>query len=303
MTPISIRHTMRLALYNKKLHLDDHHALQKLFDAIQDLSIEVCFYKPFLQEVQKGFKLPSLQAEAFESYEEFMPLNCDFFLTLGGDGTILDSLTIIRDTRTPVLGINLGRLGFLANVEKANVRHALEGLMQGAYILDSRSLLHLDSSRPLFGGFNFALNDCTILKRDTSSMVIVHTYLNGEFLNSYWADGIIIATPTGSTGYSLSCGGPIVFPDSNNFVITPVAPHNLNVRPIIISDNSVISFEVEGRAKNFLCTLDSRYEAIDSIDQLAVRKADFPFFLVRFPERNFLSTIRDKMNWGIDIRN
>ncbi|MCH2044550.1 MAG: NAD(+) kinase, partial [Saprospiraceae bacterium] len=171
------------------------------------------------------------------------------------------------------------------------------------YTLDPRAVLYLESSDGLFGDINFALNDFTILKRDTSSMVIIHTYVNGEFLNSYWADGIIVATPTGSTGYSLSCGGPIIFPDSGNFIITPVAPHNLNVRPILLSDDAVISFEIEGRANNFLCTLDSRHKIITSSCQLAVRKADFNTQLVRFPDRNFLYMIRRKLHWGIDSRN
>ncbi|MEM9847197.1 MAG: NAD(+) kinase, partial [Bacteroidota bacterium] len=171
------------------------------------------------------------------------------------------------------------------------------------YRIDQRKLLLLESNQPLFNDLNFALNDCTILKRDTSSMITIHTYINGSYLNSYWADGLIISTPTGSTGYSLSCGGPIIFPQSGNFVITPVAPHNLNVRPIVISDNSIISFEVEGRANNFLCTLDSRFKPIDSTFQLAVKKCNFVARLVRFTDTGFLNTIREKLVWGVDQRN
>lgn len=294
---------MRIALYNKRLHTEDKNVAQRLLVCLKNANVEVVFFSSFLKTCQKeGMELPSVVG-TFEHYEDFVKLEADFFIALGGDGTILDSATIVKDTNIPVMGINLGRLGFLSNVDKDNVETAVEHLLQGSYVLDKRSLLHLECSRPIFGKTNFALNDCTILKRDTSSMVIIHTYVNGEFLNSYWADGLIIATPTGSTGYSLSCGGPIVFPHSDNFVITPVAPHNLNVRPIIIPDNSIISFEVEGRAKNFLCTLDSRSESIESKDQIAVRKADFYFYLIRFQERNFLSTIRDKLNWGIDFRN
>ncbi len=156
---------------------------------------------------------------------------------------------------------------------------------------------------PLFGDTPFALNDCTLLKRDTSSMITIHAFINGAYLNSYWADGVIVATPTGSTGYSLSCGGPIIFPNSNSFVITPVSPHNLNVRPIVISDDSVISFEVEGRAESFLCTLDSRSESITSAHQLAIRKNDFDIQLIRIPGAGFLETMREKLNWGADKRN
>lgn len=295
---------MRIAIYNKTLHPVDLPYVMQLFNAVREVGMDLLIYKPFLDNLNaQGVKdIPNLKG-VFENHDEFVALEADFFITLGGDGTILDSVTIVRHSRIPILGINLGRLGFLANVDKESIAHAIADLQNGAYTLDSRSLLHLESNRQIFGEFNFALNDCTILKRDTSSMVIIHAYINGEFLNSYWADGIIIATPTGSTGYSLSCGGPIVFPNSDNFVITPVAPHNLNVRPIVISDTSVISFEVEGRARNFLCTMDSRYAMIESLDQVAVRKADFQVYLIRLRDRNFLSTIREKLNWGIDIRN
>ena len=176
-------------------------------------------------------------------------------------------------------------------------------MKDGRYSLSERTLLHLESNHPLFGDIPFAMNDCTLLKRDTSSMIVIHTFINGAYLNSYWADGLIVSTPTGSTGYSLSCGGPIIFPNSGNFVITPVAPHNLNVRPIVISDNSIISFEVEGRAENFLCTLDSRFETITSDFQLAVRKCDFNVKLVQLHGWSFMHTIREKLMWGTDTRN
>lgn len=293
---------MRFAVYSRVLHPKDSPFVMQLLLLLRDYGVETVLYTPFYTSLCANNEVPK-PVGLFESYEELCGYECDFFISLGGDGTILESVTMVRDTKVPIVGINLGRLGFLANVEKENLEKSVAALMQGSYVLDPRSLLHLECSRPVFGEFNFALNDCTILKRDTSSMVIIHTFINGEFLNSYWADGIIIATPTGSTGYSLSCGGPIVFPNSDNFIITPVAPHNLNVRPIVISDSSVISFEVEGRGRNFLCTLDSRYETIETNDQIAVRKADFMAYLVRFQERNFLATIRDKLNWGIDVRN
>jgi len=197
----------------------------------------------------------------------------------------------------------LGRLGFLASIEKEKIREAISLLKAGRYSLSERTLLHLESNHPLFGDIPFALNDCTLLKRDTSSMIVIHTFINGAYLNSYWADGLIISTPTGSTGYSLSCGGPIIFPNSGNFVITPVAPHNLNVRPIVISDSSVISFEVEGRAENFLCTLDARFETITSEFQLAVRKCDFDIKLIQLHGWSFMHTIREKLMWGTDTRN
>ena len=215
----------------------------------------------------------------------------------------MDTLTLVQDSNIPVMGINLGRLGFLTGVGTEDISGALEALMKGHYTIDKRSLLRLESNRNLFGGVNYALNELTIHKKDSSSMITINTYLNGEYLNSYWADGLIIATPTGSTGYSLSCGGPIVAPYSGNFVITPIAPHNLNVRPIVVSDQNVISLEVEGRSQYFLASLDSRSVTIDSAISLAVRREDFTMSLVRLGSTNFLNTLRKKLNWGLDTRN
>jgi NAD+ kinase len=216
---------------------------------------------------------------------------------------MLEAVTMVRDSDVPIMGINLGRLGFLASIGKVRISNAIQALIKGQYSIEERRLLHLETNLPLFGEARFALNDFTLLKRDTSSMITIHTYLNGAYLNSYWADGLIIATPTGSTGYSLSCGGPIIFPNSDNFVITPVAPHNLNVRPIIVSDTSVLSFEIEGRADNFLCTLDSRFETVTNDYQLAVRSADFTIKLVQLNGDTYLKTLREKLNWGVDARN
>ena len=216
---------------------------------------------------------------------------------------MLQAVTHVRDSGTPILGINLGRLGFLATIEKRRIKEAVDLLRRGMFMVEERRMLYLESNLPLFGEIPFALNDFTILKRDTSSMITIHTFINGAYLNSYWADGIIVSTPTGSTGYSLSCGGPIIFPNSGNFVITPVAPHNLNVRPTVISDDAVISFEIEGRAENFLCTLDSRFETITAAHQLAVRKNDFTARVVRLQDVGFLETLRNKLNWGQDKRN
>jgi NAD+ kinase len=202
-----------------------------------------------------------------------------------------------------VLGINFGRLGFLAGIGRKELHTAVRALVNSTYVIDKRSLIHLDANKSLFNGMPYGLNEFAIHKTDTSPMIKVHTYLNGEFLNTYWADGVIVATPTGSTGYSLSCGGPVVFPESSSFVITPVAPHNLNVRPIIVPDNNIISFEVEGRTENFICALDSRKEIVDKKIQLAVRRESFNISLVRLNENNFLQTLREKLSWGLDTRN
>ena len=216
---------------------------------------------------------------------------------------MLDTLHLVRNSQIPVAGINMGRLGFLADIHKEEINVLVDSIEQGTYTVEERTLISVETSKPVFGVVNYGLNEFTIHKTDSSSMIVVHVYLNGEFLNSFWADGLIVATPTGSTAYSLSCGGPIVFPSSGTFVLTPVAPHNLNARPIIIADDTVLSFEVECRSNNFLCSIDSRSVNIDNTIQLAVRKADFTFRILRMPESSYLSTLREKLNWGEDSRN
>jgi NAD+ kinase len=292
---------MKVAVYSRFLKPEHVLHLQNLVQILEHKGWEYYFWEEYAQSFQGRIQF-SKPLQTFQDHAQFAQVEADLFISLGGDGTILDAVTIVRDTQVPIMGLNLGRLGFLAMIEKQRMEAALNAFEQNSLELEQRSLLQLESSEPLFGDTPFALNDFTILKRDTSSMVIIHTYVNGEFLNSYWADGIIVATPTGSTGYSLSCGGPIIFPKSASFIITPVAPHNLNVRPIVLSDDVVISFEIEGRAKNFLCTLDSRYRTIKPACQLAVRRADFKVSLLRFNDRNFLY-IREKLGWGIDSRN
>lgn len=293
---------MNVALYSRFLKPEHIPTTQQLIDCLLQTGAKIYLYEDFQRSFQNRINIAS-DTPTFARHQDLIGLNLDFFVTLGGDGTILDAATMVRHLQIPIMGVNLGRLGFLAMMEKHRIEQAVQALKTNSFVLDTRTLLYLESSEPIFGETNFALNDFAIHKRDTSSMVIIHTYLNGEFLNSYWADGIIVATPTGSTGYSLSCGGPIIAPNSNNFVLTPVAPHNLNVRPIVIADDAVLSFEIEGRSENFLCTLDSRYRTIQASCQLAVRRADFTIRLVRFTDRNFLYMIREKLNWGIDSRN
>jgi NAD+ kinase len=293
--------SMRLAIYGRLLKDEDIPYLQELLDIISERQIEALLHKNYQSQFKGRLQLKG-KFGTFKNHEDIKD-NADFLISLGGDGTLLDTLTYVRNSNIPILGINFGRLGFLASTGRKEIRLAIDALQARTYQLDTRTLLHLDSNKDIFGGVNYALNEFSIHKKDTSSMITIHTYINGELLNSYWADGLIIATPTGSTGYNLSCGGPIIFPSSENFVITPVAPHNLNVRPIIVSSDSIISFEVEGRNENFLCTLDSRYEAIDTSYQLAVRKEEFSISLLRVNEMDFLSTIREKLMWGADQRN
>ncbi len=290
---------MKIAIYSRGLEPDLRGQLNILLDELQKHDIKITLFAS-LAEYDLGLFSKSL---SFFTGSHDLDSNIDFLISLGGDGTILDAVTLVRDKNIPILGINFGRLGFLAGISKEDLTIAVDSLVGSTYVVDKRTLIHLDADLPLFGETPFGLNEFAIHKRDTSPMIKIHTYLNGEFLNSYWADGLIVATPTGSTGYNMSCGGPIVFPDSASFVITPVAPHNLNVRPIIVPDDNIISFEIEGRSDQFICVLDARREIVDKDIQLAVKKEKFTVNLVRLNENNFLSTLRTKLTWGLDKRN
>ncbi len=292
---------MKVLLYGKYISDNQVASVRHLLDILEREKWEVFIYTPYLDTIRDKVST-TIQWNEVDGYEELSALDLDFVFTLGGDGTILNAATLIRDTQVPIMGINLGRLGFLASIEEKFVGKAVEMLKRDQYRLQDRSMLFLETNKPIFGDTRFALNDFTILKRDNSSMIIIHTYLDGEFLNSYWADGLIVSTPTGSTGYSLSCGGPIVYPESRNFILTPVAPHNLNIRPLVIPDDSVLSFEVEGRTENFLCTLDSRFEIITQDFKLSVRRSEFGIKMVQLDEMSFSKTMRNKLNWGYDTR-
>jgi NAD+ kinase len=292
---------MRVAIFSRVYKLQDREYIQQLYDELYRNEFDVYSHTAYYEQIVGNIRLSD--DNQFSSYKDLKTSKIDYLISLGGDGTILDALTLVRDTGVPIMGINLGRLGFLATIDKHSIVAAVRSLKDRAFEVDQRTLLHLDADPPIFGDMSFALNDCTVLRSDSSSMIIIHTYINGEFLNSYWADGLIISTPAGSTGYSLSCGGPIIYPNSGNFIITPVAPHNLNVRPIVIPDDAVISFEVEGRAKEFLCTLDTRQTRIKSSYELAISKEKFTAGIIRLHNRNFLSTLREKLFWGVDTRN
>lgn len=292
---------MQIALYSRGFITEEVDNVLLLLAELESNSITPIIFEPFYQTLRPHLHLAK-EHETFCCAGD-LDGKIEFLISLGGDGTLLDTLSYVRDTNIPVLGINFGRLGFLASIGKEEISQMVQALLNRTYVVDKRSLLHLDANIPLFGEVPYALNEFTIHKKDTSAMVKIHTYLNGEFLNTYWADGLIVSTPTGSTGYSLSCGGPVVFPEANNFVITPVAPHNLNVRPLVVPDNNIISFEVEGRSDQFICTLDSRMEIIDSAVQLAVKREAFTLSLLRLDDSNFLHTLRNKLLWGIDARN
>ena len=275
--------------------------VQLFFDELAKQKIEPVIFQDFFEQIQDSINLPSgtktfaLSADLTDEIE--------FIISLGGDGTLLDTVTLVRHKDISIMGINFGRLGFLASIGRDEVRAAVKAIAQRAYVVDKRTMIHLDANLPMFGNVPYALNEFSLHKRDIAPMIKIHTYLNGEFLNTYWADGLIVATPTGSTGYSLSCNGPVVFPESGSFVITPVAPHNLNVRPIIVPDDNVISFEIESRSEQIICALDSRREIVSKNVQLAVKKESFDLTLVRLSENNFLQTLRNKLTWGLDKRN
>ena len=292
---------MKIAIYSRGLEENQHKEINSLINELVQHDVEPVFYQDFFNKFYSAVDLKS-KYSTFNSSDD-LDDTIDCMISLGGDGTLLDTVTLVRDKGTPVLGINYGRLGFLANIGKGDLKTAIEALVSRTYVIDKRTLIHVDANVPLFGDVPYGLNEFTLLKQDSSSMIKIHTYLNGEFLNTYWADGLIVATPTGSTGYSLSCNGPVVFPDSGSFVITPVAPHNLNIRPIVVPDDTIISFEVEGRTDAFLCTLDSRREIVTKEIQLAVRKETFGINLIRLNENNFLQTLRNKLSWGLDVRN
>jgi len=292
---------MKAAIYSRIFDTEHKEEVQLFFDELQQLQIEPVIYLPFFEQIRNEIRIPE-ETQTFQLSEDLTD-EIEFIISLGGDGTLLDTITIVRDKKISIMGINFGRLGFLASIGRNEVKTAVKAIARRTYVNDSRTLIHVDADMPLFGNIPYAMNEFSIHKQDVASMIKIHTYLNGEFLNTYWADGLIVATPTGSTGYSLSCGGPVVFPDSGSFVITPVAPHNLNVRPIVVPDTNIISFEVESRTDKIICALDSRREIVHKNVTLAVKKEDFRINLVRLSENNFLQTLRNKLTWGLDKRN
>lgn len=291
---------MKIGIHGKPVTPDTKVAVNEFFHQLGSRRCTIYISEDFEKALlEHHIELPDYQT--FKHGDNLEQLNIIF--TLGGDGTLLDAVTYVGPTEVPLLGINTGRLGFLANTSKEDIKLAIESFFNGDYSYDDRTLLSLNNKDCIFGSLNFALNDFTIVKKDTSSMIVVHTYLNGEFLNSYWADGIIVSTPTGSTGYSLSCGGPLVIPQSNNFIISPVCPHNLTVRPMVVPDDGELAFKIEGRSDNYLVSLDSRFKTVTEETKLVITKADFRARLINLPSNNYFRTLRQKLNWGLDVRN
>ena len=293
---------MRVAVYGRDFNDSFIPAIQELFNTMKDLEWQVSVYEPFCKSLKNRISV-DCSPGFFNKHSEIVG-KTDIVISVGGDGTFLETVGIVRDSGIPVLGVNTGRLGFLASTHQDEIKEVLQHIQEEKFRLQSRSVLTLETNEKLFGDDNFALNELTIHKKDTSSMITIHSYIGDLFLNSYWADGLIVATPTGSTAYSLSCGGPIIVPGSKSHVITPIAPHNLNVRPIVVPDDRTIRLRIEGRgAEEFLCTLDSRSVTIDSSVELTIRKAHFELNIIQTENQNFLNTIRNKMMWGLDGRN
>lgn len=292
---------MKAAIYSRVMEDDQRQNVQIFFDELEAQKIKPLIFESFFEQIRNTIRLPPDTATF--SLSEHITDEIEFIISLGGDGTLLDTITLVRDKPVSIMGINMGRLGFLASIGKEEIKEAVQAIAKRTFVVDKRAMIHLDADLPLFGNVPYALNEFSLHKRDTAAMIKIHTYLNGEFLNTYWADGLIVATPTGSTGYSLSCGGPIVFPESGTFVITPVAPHNLSARPLIVPDDNVISFEVESRSDNIICSLDSRREMVGKNVSLAVRKEGFEISLLRLSENSFLQTLHNKLTWGLDKRN
>ncbi|PCH91999.1 MAG: NAD kinase [Bacteroidetes bacterium] len=292
---------MKFAIFGKTCSEENKKYIQALFAKFEAEKIEYLIYSEFY-EVLKKLDLEISTNAIFSTHDDLKD-DADFLISIGGDGTYLNTISLVRDSGIPIVGINTGTLGFLSNIPKDEIEFAIDEIIKGNYSLDKRALLKLETEENLFGDLNYALNELTIHKQDSSSMITTQVYLDDVFLNSYWSDGLIIATPTGSTAYSLSCGGPIITPGSGNFIITPVAPHNLNVRPIVISDDTTITVKVEGRNERFLISLDSRSETIDQSVKLKIRKHDFHVNLLRLNNQDFPSTLRNKLMWGLDKRN
>ena len=292
---------MEVAIFGKSFGKVFYDNCGQLFDYLLHQNTKVFIYKPFYDFLLREVRITPEVSGFFENPRELPPV--DMIFSIGGDGTFLEAVTYVRNTGIPIVGINSGRLGFLADISPDELPDALEEMEEGRYNVKELSLLELTAPNDLTGDFGFALNELAVHKRDSSSMITIHAYLNDEFLNSYWADGLIISTPTGSTAYSLSVGGPIMHPASRGLIITPIAPHNLTVRPLVVPDDMELTLKVEGRGGKFLTSLDSRSVVVDDETELKVRKANFTIHMVERKKQSFYATLRNKLMWGADKRN
>ncbi len=294
---------MKIGIFGQFYHEDSEIYIQSILNALQKENVEIVVEEEFLKKIDKNKNI----SKSFSKVSSFTSIDSsyDFFLSIGGDGTLLKSVTYVRDLGIPIIGINTGRLGFLATIQKEKITESLHQILNGEYIISERSLLTINTNPtneeilPL----NFSLNEIAVNRKNTTSMIKVETKINGKHLTSYWSDGLIVSTPTGSTGYSLSCGGPIIDPKANSIVLTPIAPHNLTARPLVIPDSSTITLKVSGREKSYLISLDSRIATLKDKTIITIKKAPFFIKLVQLKEGSFIKTLREKLLWGEDKRN
>lgn len=293
---------MKIAIFGKQFNESFNDAIYKIFENLNKNKVEIVVYQHFLNFINEQLFFNPKISGTFTD-EKNLPHDLDLIISIGGDGTFLECVTLVQKNEIPIVGINSGHLGFLANISKEDILSALESIIIKDFKIEKRVLIEVCTKNNLFGNFNYGLNELTVHKKDTSSMITIDVFINDDFLNTYWADGLIISTPTGSTAYSLSAGGPIIVPGSGNFVITPISPHNLTVRPIVIPDTNILKLIVRGRSTDFLASLDSRSASFDSSVELLVRKADFHINMIKFKKSNFFTTLRNKLMWGLDKRN
>jgi len=292
---------MRIALFGTNFSENFNKYIQHLINKLESEKVEIFIERFFHNYLEEKIRFKT-DIKTFTNHED-LKNKADVLFSIGGDGTLLNAVSYVRDSNIPILGINTGRLGFISSIAPDQIEQAINDVLNNNYKTNKRTLLSLETSNNLFKNKNFALNEVAILKKDTSSMIKVDAYVDEEFLNTYWADGLIVSTPTGSTGYSLSCGGPIIAPGTNNIIITPIAQHNLNVRPIVINHNSTIKLKVEDRDQLALVSLDSCSRAFDSSIELTIKKANFKINLIEPQNNSFISTVRQKLMWGRDKRN
>ena len=292
---------MKIALYGKAFGCDYDEMMRDVLRLLKESSVEVIIYEPFLKDIKHCID-NTYEYELFNKSGEIRN-GVDMLFSFGGDGTILDSVPLIGDSGVPVLGINTGTLGFLASVSPQETTDAVRNIIDGNYEIEQRSLIQIKDSENVFKGINYALNEVSVCRKDNGSLIVVNVYIDDMLLNTYWADGIILATPTGSTAYSMSVGGPIMTPNADSFLITPIAAHNLSVRPVVIPNKSDVKIKVEGRCDSFALGLDSRIMLVDKSFEIEIKKTDFCFNMIKMPNKNFFETIRKKLLWGNDLRN
>ncbi len=292
---------MKVALFGRPFRKGFEESISSLFQWLENQHADTIIFEPFYQFLTEEAGLKPKIHGTYRTYDDIIG-NADFMLSIGGDGTFLESVTIVQDYGIPIIGINTGRLGFLANISPESIKSSMEAIVKGDFEVERRTLASLTLAQGKLKGFSCALNEISVQKK-FSTMITIHAYLNGVLLNSYWADGLVISTPTGSTAYSLSLGGPIVTPDSGNFIISPMAPHNLTIRPVIVPDHNVIKLVVDSRDSSFILTLDSRSEIIGTDMEISIKRADFNIKTIRIEGNTFYDNLRNKLLWGQDKRN